>query len=255
MNSTTALTVGAAARLAGVTVRTLHHYDEIHLVSPINHTDTGYRLYGQMEMERLQEVLFFRELGFGLAEILRIIEEPGHNRAEALGRQRDLLLEKSNRLVAMVEAIDKAIEADRRGIEMTAEELFGAFGDFDPAAHRREVEERWGKTDAYRESNRRVVDYSAQDWLTLRSEADAINEHLLDLMAAGVAAESSEARNIAEEHRAHITKWFYQCSPEIHAGLGQMYVADTRFTENIDQAGEGLAQYLAEAIAANHART
>lgn len=125
------------------------------------------------------------------------------------------------------------------------------FGDFDPAEHQVEVEERWGDTDAYKESNRRVSRYTKQDWLQLRSEANALDQGLLVLMTNGVAADSIEAMDLAEEHRVHITKWFYECTPEIHAGLGHMYIADSRFKESIDTAGDGLAQYLSEAIAAN----
>lgn len=254
METGTALTVGAVARLAGVTVRTLHHYDEIGLVSPDGHTDAGYRLYSRRNIEQLQEVLLFRELGIGLTEIRRIVEEPGYRRAEALGSHRELLLSRSSRLLAMVEAVDRAINAERKGFNMTPEEMLDVFGDFDPADHQVEVEERWGGTDAYEESNRRVSSYTKQDWLQLRSEADALDHRLLILMADDVRADSIEAMDIAEEHRSHITRWFYECTPEIHAGLGQMYTTDARFKEGIDAAGDGLAEYLSEAIDANHQR-
>jgi DNA-binding transcriptional MerR regulator len=255
MEPETALTIGSAARLAGVTVRTLHHYDKIGLVSPREHTDAGYRLYGHEEMERLQEVLFFRELGFGLGEIARTIQDPGYDRTEALERQRESLLEKSRRLVAMVEVIDRTIETDREGTSMAVEEMFEVFGGFDPTEHEAEAEDRWGDTEAHTESNRRVAKYSKQDWLQLTAEADAINTSLLDLMAAGTAADSLEAMDLAERHRAHITKWFFPCASDVHSGIGQMYVTDPRFKENIDKSGEGLSRYLSDAIAANHQRT
>ena len=137
---------------------------------------------------------------------------------------------------------------------MTAEEMLEVFGDFDLGEHKAEVEERWGGTDAYNESTSRVSRYTKRDWLQVRGEADAINQQLLALMASGVAAYSVEAIDLAEEHRAHITKWFYECSPDIHAGLGGMYIADSRFKDNIDKAGDGLAEYLSEAIAANQDR-
>jgi len=254
MEAEATLTVGTVARLADVTVRTLHHYDEIGLVSPAEYTNSGYRLYSRRDIERLQEVLFFRELGIGLTEIRRIVEEPGYRRVEALGSHRELLLSRSNRLLTMVEAIDRAINAEQKGILMTTEEILDVFGDFDPAAHQAEVEERWGDTDAYEESHRRVSSYTKQDWLQLRDEAAAVDQGLLVLMANGVAADSIKAMDLAEEHRSHITKWFYDCTPEIHAGLGDMYVSDSRFRHNIDKAGDGLAQYLSEAIAANHRR-
>ncbi len=200
------------------------------------------------------QVLFFRELGVGLDEIRRMMDEPDHQRRDVLGKQRELLLAKSERLLAMVEVIDRTIAADREGINMTTEEILGVFGDFDPADHQAEVEDRWGDTDVFKESSGRVSGYSKQDWIQVKAEASAIDQGLLNLMANGVGADSVEAMDMAEQHSAHITKWFYQCTPEIHAGLGQMYVSDLRFKENIDEAGSGLAQYLSEAIAANHER-
>lgn len=254
METESALTVGTVARLAGVTVRTLHHYDEIGLVTPSDHTDAGYRLYSWQDIKRLQEVLFFRELGMSLNEIRLIIEESGYRRDKALRRQRELLLSQSSRLLAMVEAIDRAANAERKGIDMTPEEMLEVFGDFDSAEHQEEAERRWGDTAAFKESSGRVSGYTKQDWLQLKSEADALDQRLLVLMESGVAADSMKAMDLAESHRAHITRWFYECTPEIHAGLGHMYVADSRFKDSIDMAGDGLAQYLSDAIAANHQR-
>lgn len=254
METQEAMTVGAIARLAGVTVRTLHHYDEVGLVVPGERTDAGYRLYGPAEVARLQEVLFFRELGFGLDEIAEIVTDPGYDRASALVRQRQLLVVNAERLETMIRSIDAAIEAEKRGTRMSNEEMLSVFGDFDPAEYEDEARERWGHTDAYQESARRTGRYAAEDWQQIGREADEINQAFLALMEAGEAAESAEAMNLAERHREHITKWFYDCTPEIHAGLGQMYVADQRFTTKIDEAGPGLAAYMSSAIAANARR-
>ena len=128
------------------------------------------------------------------------------------------------------------------------------FGDFDPAKFEDEAKERWGETDAYKQSAARTARYTSQDWEAMKAEMDRIYQRLLDLMAAGAAATDTAAMDVAEQHRAHITKWFYDCPKQAHAGLGQMYVADSRFTENIYKAGEGLAAYLSAAIAANSAR-
>jgi DNA-binding transcriptional MerR regulator len=254
MRATEALTVGSIARLAGVTVRTLHHYDEIGLVVPGGRTAAGYRTYGSAEIERLQEVLFFRELGFGLEEIKEIVGRPTYNRAVALDRQRELLEARADRLRSLIEAVDRAAQAERTGIKMSNEDALGVFGDFDPAEYEEEAKERWGETDAYKQSAQRTARYTKQDWASIKAEADAINQRFLALMAAGAAADSDAALDIAEEHRAHISQWFYACSKEIHTGLGQMYVADVRFKENIDNAGEGLAEYMSAAIAANTTR-
>jgi DNA-binding transcriptional MerR regulator len=251
MGVAAALTVGAVARLAGVTVRTLHHYDEIGLVVPGGRTDAGYRTYGQAEVERLQEVLFFRELGFGLEEIKQIVGRPTYTRAEALERQRELLEARADRLLTLIDAVDRAARAERTGIEMSSEDALGVFGDFDPAEYEEEAKDRWGETDAYKQSAERTARYTKQDWENLKAEADAINQQFLSLMAAGIPADSDAAMDVAEEHRTHISKWFYDCSKVAHAGLGRMYVADNRFKENIDKAGEGLAEYMSAAIAAN----
>jgi hypothetical protein len=136
---------------------------------------------------------------------------------------------------------------------MTNEEMLDVFGDFDPAEHAAEAEERWGGTDAYRESVSRTAAYTKDDWITIRREADDINAGFLELMTAGDPADGQAAAALVDRHRAHISKWFYDCTPEIHEGLGQMYTADPRFQTNIDKAGAGLAAYLSDAIAARYA--
>lgn len=254
VEETVALTVGRVARLAGVTVRTLHHYDEIGLVSPVTRSDAGYRLYEPADVARLQEVLYFRELGFGLDEVARIVDAPSYRRDTALARQRALLMVKTNRLREMIAAIDVALQNEEAGITMTAEELLEVFGGFDPAEYEQEAEDRWGETGAYAESAGRVARYTKEDWRALGEEVDAIYRGLLALKARGVPPGDTEAMDLAEEHRKHITKWFYECTPEIHAGLASMYVADPRFTASIDASGTGLAAYLSAAIEANSTR-
>jgi DNA-binding transcriptional MerR regulator len=254
MKTTERLTVGALARMAGVTVRTLHHYDEIGLVVPSGRTAAGYRTYGRAEVERLQEVLFFRELGFALDEIKQIVSRPGYSRATALERQRKLLEARAEHLLALIDAVDRAGRAARTGITMTNEEMLEVFGDFDPADYEEEAQERWGDAEAYQQSVARTARYTKQDWETIKAENDAIYRRFLDLMGGGEAADSVAAMDVAEEHRAHISKWYYDCSKTIHTGLGQMYVADVRFKENIDKSGDGLAEYMSAAIAANAAR-
>jgi DNA-binding transcriptional MerR regulator len=254
MTTTESLTVGAVARLAGVTVRTLHHYDEIGLVAPSGRTGAGYRTYGRTEVERLQEVLFFRELGFALEEIKQIVSRPGYDRLTALVRQRELLEAKAEHLLALIDAVAGAVHAERTGATMTSEEMLEVFGDFDPAEYEQEAEERWGDSKAYQQSVARTARYGKQDWETITAENDAIYRQFLDLMASGEPTDGAAAMDLAEEHRAHITKWYYDCSKPIHAGLGEMYVTDARFKENIDRSGAGLAEYMAAAIGANAAR-
>ena len=248
------LTVGSVAQLAGVTVRTLHHYDEIGLVVPSGRTDSGYRTYGSDEVARLQEVLFFRELGFSLETIRDIVGRPSYHREAALYQQRDLLEQKADRLLGMIDAIDRAMVAERTGVQMSNKDMLEVFGDFDPAEHEEEAKERWGDTEAFQQSVKRTSAYSKADWVKIKAENDGIYQEFLALMADATPADSAAAMEVAEKHRAHITRWYYDCSIEIHAGLGEMYLADVRFKENIDKAGEGLAEYMSAAIAANAAR-
>jgi DNA-binding transcriptional MerR regulator len=240
--------------LAGVTVRTLHHYDRIGLVVPAGRTAAGYRTYRRAEIERLQEVLFFRQLGLALEEIKRIVEQPTYSRVAALRRQRELLEARAEHVFALIDTIDRAIRAETEGTTMTNEEMLEVFGDFDPAEYDDEARDRWGGTAAYRESARRTSGYTKQDWEAVRAESEAISQRFLALMAAGDPPDSDGAIDTAEEHRSHISRWFYDCPKEMHVGLGQMYVADPRFKENIDKAGAGLADYMAAAIAANAQR-
>src|SRR5919106_1781970 len=222
----TSYTVGQVARLSGVTIRTLHHYDEIGLLSPGGRTEAGYRRYEESDLERLQQVLFYRELGFSLEEIAAIIDDPEAGATDHLRRQHELLKERMARLELMVAAIEREMEARTMGIQLTPEERFEVFGDFDPDEYSTEAEGRWGDSDAYKESQRRVARYSKQDWLMIKAEGGDITRRLAEAMSAGADPAGEMAMDLAEEHRQHISRWFYQCSYEIHPRLGDMYVAD-----------------------------
>jgi DNA-binding transcriptional MerR regulator len=245
------LKVSEVAKLAGVSVRTLHHYDEIGLVSPSARSEAGYRLYAPADIERLQQVLFFRELDFALEEIQRIVTDPDFELGAALRLQRRLLEERAIRAKALIAAVDAAIDALEKGTTMTPQEKLGVFGDFNPEEHEAEAEQRWGETEAYKESMRRTKSYRKQDWETIRGEAAGIYKDLAALMNGGAAPTSPEAMDAAERHRGHITRWFYPCSLEIHRGLGEMYASDPRFTVNVDKFAAGLSGYCRAAFAAN----
>ncbi|MEW2430276.1 MerR family transcriptional regulator [Micromonospora sp. NPDC047644] len=246
-----AYTVGQVAKVAGVTVRTLHHYDEIGLLSPSGRTSAGYRRYDDADLQRLQLVLYYRELGFPLEEITAIIDDPAADPAAHLRRQHELLTVRLTRLQEMVAAIEFAMEASRMNIQLTPEERFEVFGDFDPEQRRAEAEQRWGDTDVYRESNRRVSRYTKDDWLRNKAENEDWGRRMVAVLTSGAAADSPEAMDLAEEHRQLISRWFYECSYEIHTGLADMYLADERFTAFYENIAPGLAAYLHEAIHAN----
>ncbi|MEU7608831.1 MerR family transcriptional regulator [Micromonospora sp. NPDC049204] len=246
-----AYTVGQVAKVARVTVRTLHHYDEIGLLSPSGRTPAGYRRYDDADLERLQLVLYYRELGFPLEEITAIIDDPAADPAAHLRRQHELLTGRLKRLQAMVEAIEFAMEASNMNIQLTPEERFEVFGDADPEQYEAEVKQRWGDTDAYRESNRRVSRYTKEDWLRNKTENEDWGRRIVALMASGAPADSPEAMDLAEEHRQLINRWFYECSYEMQTALADMYLADERFTAYYEKIAPGLAVYLNEAIHAN----
>jgi DNA-binding transcriptional MerR regulator len=247
-------TVGKVAELSGVTIRTLHHYDEIGLLSPGGRSASGYRIYEDSDIERLQQILFYRELGFDLKGISAIIDDP---RTDALGhlrRQRELLVERMERLGAMVDAIDYEMEARTMNIRLTPEERFEVFGEFRPEDHTEEAERRWGETDSYKESQRRVSKYGKEDWQRLKAEEEEIRASLAAAFEAGLAPDSEEAMAAAEDHRQHISRWFYDCSYEMHRGLTDMYVSDERFRSNYDTQTPGLAAFIKDAAHANASR-
>jgi DNA-binding transcriptional MerR regulator len=246
-------TVGQIAKLSGLTVRTLHHYDDIGLLTPSERGDNGYRRYTDGDLERLRQILVYRELGLGLDEIASIVDREV-DPSEALLAERRHISDRIERLRAIAEMIDATVETQRKGMTMTPEEKLSVFGDFDPAEYEEEAKERWGDTDAYAQSVRRTSSYTKADWENINDEADGIYDRFVGLMDAGNAPGDAQTAKVVDAHRAHISRWFYECSPEIHAGLGVMYVQDPRFTENIDKHGTGLAQYMSDAIADRYSR-
>jgi MerR family transcriptional regulator, thiopeptide resistance regulator len=247
------MNVGEVAALAGVTVRTLHHYDRIGLLSPTGRTPAGYRQYSPADLDRLHQVLLYRELGFPLEEIASLLSEDA-DPAENLRRQHRLLRDRLERTQAMVAAVEKEMEARAMGIALTPEERFEVFGEHDPAQYEAEVEQRWGDTDAYAESKRKTAAYSKDDWVRIKAETEDIGARFVAAMNSGAAPDSVEAMDVAEDNRQHISRNFYDCSPEMHACLGRMYVEDERFTATYEAMAPGLAQYVSTAVQANAGR-
>jgi DNA-binding transcriptional MerR regulator len=243
-----AFTVGEVARIS---VRTLHHYDEIGLVKPSGRSAAGYRLYTQADLDRLQQVLFYRELGFKLEDIVPILADPAFDRRKALITQRAMLEEQLERTRSVLTLVEKTIRALDGEWTMTKEEMFEVFGDFDPTEHEAEAKERWGNTEAYRESTKRAKAYKKEDWKKIKAEAEEIGAAFVEAAAAGLKATDPKVIAIAERARLHIDRWFYPCSKEMHANLGRMYVEDPRFTATYEKMRPGLAVYVRDAILAN----
>ncbi|MFK0106505.1 MerR family transcriptional regulator [Streptomyces sp. NPDC091217] len=246
--------IGQVAGFAGVTVRTLHHYDEIGLLAPGGRSTAGHRRYGDADLDRLQRILFYRELGFPLDEVAVLLDDPDADPRAHLRRQHDLLTARIEKLQKMAEAVEHAMEARRMGINLTPEERFEVFGDKDPDQYAEEAEQRWGGTEAYAESQRRAARYTKADWQRMKAEVDDWSERYAALVAEAEPPAGERAMDMAEEHRLHISAWFYDCPYDMHRGLGEMYIADERFKAFYDAMAPGLAEHLKEAIDANAAR-
>lgn len=205
--------VKEVAEVSGVTVRTLHHYDAIGLLSPARRTSTGYRLYAEEDLLTLQQIVVHRELGLSLEQIRSVLSEPGFDRRAALLAQRDRLEQRAARTTAMIRAIDLALQQLEGELPMSAKDLFNGF---DPAKYDRETEQRWGDTDAYRHSARRSKQYSPKDWARIKAESSALYEHIADLLESGTTPTSTKAMDLAEEHRLQIDRYFYPCSYAMH---------------------------------------
>jgi DNA-binding transcriptional MerR regulator len=242
-----AKTVGAVATLTGVSARALHHYDHIGLVVPSVRTPAGYRGYTDADIERLHLVLVYRSVGLPLDEIRTLLDDDAEV-VEHLRRQHELLLEQAEQLEHTIKAVEELMNAHRDGIQLTAEEqveIFGttAFGE-DYAA---EAEQRWGDTDAWKQSQQRVSRFAKQNWIDIKAEGDALLAALAEAKRDGVAPGSAEANELAARHRASIER-FYDCGDEMHRRLAEMYVTDERFTRYYDDAEPGLAQFVHDII-------
>lgn len=235
--------VSQVAKLTGITVRTLHYYDEIGLLKPGEVTEAGYRLYGPEDLERLQQILFFRELDFSLDDIRQILQNPAYDKELALKNHRQMLLQKRSRIDSLIALVEKTLKG----------ETDMSFAQFDDSQIRNtrdqyalEVKQRWGNTDAYAQYEEKTESYDDPQWKLLKGEGEAIlrrfgeNRHLDPA--------SEEAQALVKDWQAYITANFYDCTKVILACLGEMYVGDDRFTRNIDQFGEGTALFMATAI-------
>jgi DNA-binding transcriptional MerR regulator len=242
------------ARLTGVSVRTLHHYDSIGLLVPGGRTTAGYRLYTDADLLRLQQILIGRELGLPLEEIQRSLDDPHFDRKAALLDQRQRLRDRARQADAMIRAIDAAL-ATLDGSVTGETAMADLFDGFDPSRYEEEARQRWGGTEAFAETERRTKQYTRDDWQAIKAEQGEVYKTAFAALKAGKAASSDEAMNIAERHRLSIDRWFYPCSHRMHQGLASMYESDDRFRQSIDTYGEGLTTYLADAIRANAGRS
>ncbi|HEX7064345.1 MAG TPA: MerR family transcriptional regulator [Bacillales bacterium] len=235
--------VKEVADLVGISVRTLHHYDEIGLLPPAETTESGYRLYSESDLETLQQILFFKELGFPLKKIKEVVNSPSFDRREALELHRKILVEKRRRLDRMIETVDKTLRHVKGEINMTNKEKFEGF-DFSHNPYEEEARERWGD-EAVDKANARVGSMSKDEQEAMGGKMSAIYEKLAALRHSP--PESEEAQGAIKEWYDLLNEMGHY-PPEAFKGLGQMYVDDERFTRNIDKFGEGLAEFMRDAM-------
>ena len=229
------------AQFTGVSVRTLHYYDEIGLLKPAQvDRATGYRYYDEQSLLRMQEILFYRELDFSLKSIEEILSSPNYDKTQALKEQKRLLILKKERLENLISAIDGA---------MKGENVMKAFDNSEFEKYKSEAREKWGNTDAYQEHAEKTKGYSKGKWNDLAAGMDAIMGQFAAVMKQGDTPDSEAAQSLVKTLQNHITENYYRCTNEILFGLGQMYVTDERFKANIDKHGDGTAAFICEAIA------
>ncbi len=232
------------AGLIGVSVRTLHYYDEIDLLKPaFVDGQNGYRFYNENSLERMQEILFYRELDFSLKSIAEILTSPNYDKQKALAEQKRLLTLKKNRLERLIAALDGAEKG---------EVMMSTFDNSEYETARRayedEAKQRWGDTAAYQESKAKTAGYSKEKWNVVGEGMNGILSEFAKCMNSGETAESDTAQDLVKKLQDYITANFYRCTDDILAGLGEMYVCDERFKNNIDKHGEGTAEFISKAV-------
>lgn len=250
--------VGQVSAIAGVTVRTLHHYDRAGLLSPSGRSHAGYRLYSDADLVRLQQILFYRALGFSLDTISVIFEDPQANALEQLRTRHRQLTDAIARLQRLAEVAERAIEVQQTGVSLTAQERSEVFGEiaFD-LSYATDAWLKWADSQGQREAMSRAAGHTKEDWRQLMDEAAAWRTRLLTAFDEGRASDGPRARELAEEHRLHISRWFTPCPPDMHRRIADEFVADPRAFALVvppSQQRPGLAGYVSEAIHANATR-
>ena len=234
------------AKLTGVSVRTLHYYDEIGLLKPSAVDEqNGYRFYDKRSLERMQEILFYRELDFPLKSISEILASPNYDKQKALTEQRRLLTLKKERLERLISALDSAVKGENT---MNMNVFDNSEFEAEREKYAREAKEKWGSTAAYKESTEKTRGYSKEKWGEINSGMDSLIAEFAECVKNGAQPTDDVAQKLVKKWQDFITENYYTCTNEILSGLGEMYTADERFKENIDRHGEGTAEFMSAAI-------
>lgn len=243
-------TVQKLAKLAGVSTRTLRYYDEIGILKPARINSSGYRIYGQNEVDRLQQILFYREMNVGLDKIKAILEQPDFDETEALKTHRAQLLDKRKQLDELIRNVEKSIAHSERRITMTDQEKFEGFKqkmiDENEEKYGAEIREKYGD-DKINKSNAKLTGMSEAEMEHVNRLAETILVELAMAFETGDPA-GEKAQEVAALHKEWLSTYWDTYSKEAHAGLAQMYVDDERFTAYYDKDQPGLAAFLRDAI-------
>lgn len=239
-----------AADIAGISVRTLHHYDQFGLLKPAKADSNGYRQYSDEDLERLHQILFFKELGFSLQQTKEILNSPHFDRKTALLDHQKLLTKKRERLNQIIQSVETIIQSMEGRVAMSKKEIFKVFDTSEIEKHRKQYEEearaKYGESEAYKESEKRTSQYSKEQWEGVAEKGNELFQKIAERMEFGPS--DSAVQQMIGAYRQFITDSFYTCTLEIFQGLGELYISDERFTANIDRVKPGLARFLNEAI-------
>ncbi|KJR46718.1 Transcriptional activator tipA [Desulfosporosinus sp. I2] len=243
-------TVQKLARMAGVSPRTLRYYDEISMLKPARINSSGYRIYGQAEVDRLQQILFYRELGVSLDSIKDIVTAPSFNGAQALKEHREKLLEKREQLDVLISNVEKTIAQSEGRIMMMDQEKFAGFKqklvDDNEAKYGKEIREKYG-AETVNKSNQKVKGMSQEQFAEVTKLGTEVIETLQAAFKTGDPA-GELAQKAADLHRQWLCFYWDSYTKEAHAGVAQMYVDDPRFTAYYDEQQPGTAKFLRDAV-------
>ncbi len=242
-----AYTIKQVSEASGATIRALQHYDRIGLLRPGSRSSSGYRLYQDEDLLRLQQVLLLKSMGFGLKDIACMLSDAGTDREAALRKHRGMLIDRLGQMNRLICLVDRSLEAIREGRKEMMKELFEGF---DHEGHKQEAKRLYGE--AFEESERRTSKYDRKQWEQFKAEQKRLMEEILAARAKG--SEDPIVLDLMGKHRAGITKWFYDCTLDIFEGLADLYVQDARFTKTYEDISPGLATFISASMKAYVAR-
>lgn len=247
------VTVGAVASLLGVSVRTLHHWDEIGLVRPSRRSRAGYRIYSEEDLTRLYRVRIYKELDLPLSTIASLLDVSAGELNASLEQQRKQVEERIRHLQHLSSSLDRLIRAHQEGLLLSAREQIELFGATWNPEWAQQAQQKWGDTQQWAEFAELSARRGYQDWHALADQVETLEQDIATAFTEGVATDSKAAHELAERHRSSISEYF-SCTHSMHVCLGRMYAEDAGFRAHYDRRAEGLTDWLRQIIDANAAR-